>query len=468
MTESMEELGERLSRVAKIIMDTGEAANEAEALAILSRYQVQLVFGENLGEMAQAALLTAAASALPCLLGGVSYLGPDQPLRAGWRGHPDAPAPQNLAGALEQLGVAAAAQREPEVPCIVFGANTIGEGFGVRASFDGWTAAVMPLADPPLPEQGNCAPTAVLAGAMAVSEVFQHFRGTQPLATQRRIGWSLWEPWKPWREAAIGPAVSVLPQSAWIVGLGNLGQAYLWTLGLLPHAPETLRLVLQEFDVISTANNSTSLLSRLIDVNRRKTRMAAAWAEHRGFTTALVERRFAANFTIDPEEPSVALIGVDNPATRRLIERVGFARIIEAGLGRGPGDYLGITLHTFPAARGAVDCWPEATIERENSAQAALKRSAYRQLEADSGDGCGVLRLAGRSVATPFTGAVAGAMAIGELLRLCHGGVRVEFTSLHLAHADRATVIAGEPWAPFNPGLLLHAKGVRARQGRWA
>jgi hypothetical protein len=93
MSESLEELGERLSRVLKMVLDTGEAASEAEALEIFARYRVQLVFGPDLGEMAQAALLTAAATALPCLLGGVSYLGPEQPLRARWRGHPDAPRP---------------------------------------------------------------------------------------------------------------------------------------------------------------------------------------------------------------------------------------------------------------------------------------------------------------------------------------------------------------------------------------
>ena len=48
MSESMEELGERLSRVLKMVLDTGEAASEAEALAIFARYRVQLVFGPDL------------------------------------------------------------------------------------------------------------------------------------------------------------------------------------------------------------------------------------------------------------------------------------------------------------------------------------------------------------------------------------------------------------------------------------
>lgn len=454
MPESMENISERLSRIVKLALDTGEAATEAEALAIFSRYRVQLVFGEDLSEMAQVALITAAATALPCLLGGVTYVGPDQILRARWRGHPDAPSPLRLAAALELLGMQRATDVDSTVPCIAVGAGILVDGMGVRATFDGWTAAVVPLEDHALAEQGDCAAAAVLAGAMAVAEVFQHFRGSQPLACHRRIGWSLWEPWTPWTEAACGPGLTALPQSAWLVGLGNLGQAYLWTLGLLPYAADQCHLVLQDVDVVSGANKSTSLLSREIDVSRRKTRVAAAWAEQRGFQTSIIERRFAPDFTITSDDPPVALIGVDNPVTRRTIERVGFARIIEAGLGRGPSDYLGITLHTFPASRAADACWQEPKNPTADPAHATARKQAYQHLHAASGDGCGVLRLAGRSIATPFTGATAGALAVGELLRLCHGGARVEFTAVHLARPSENTIIVGAPWPTINPGFV--------------
>lgn len=453
MLESMQDVSERLSRVVKLALDTGEAANEDEAVAIFSRYRVQLVFDQDLGEMAQAALLTAAAAALPCLLGGVTYVGPEQPLRARWRGHPDAPAPAGLVATLESFGATRAATIDPQVPCVVFGLARA-SGLGVRATFNGWTAAVLPLDDAPLAEQSDCVAAAVLAGALAISEIFQFFRGTQPLACQRRIGWSLWEPGVPWSTAGLGPTLTALPQSAWLVGLGNLGQAYLWTLGLLPYGLAPCDLVLQDFDTVSRANKSTSLLSRNADVGRRKTRMAAAWAERRGFRTTLVERRFDADFNVSGYEPTVALIGVDNPAARRQVELVGFSRIIEAGLGRGPSDYLGITMHTFPASREANDCWPESASAGADPAHGTVKHAAYRQMQADSGDGCGVLQLAGRSIATPFTGAAAGALAIGELLRLCHGGARVEFTALHLARPDESTVVAGAPWPVSNPGLL--------------
>lgn len=453
MSESMQDISERMSRVVKLALDTGEAASEAEAAAIFSRYRVQLVFGEDLSEMAQVALLTAAAAAMPCLLGGVTYIGPDQTLRARWRGHPDTPEPARLAATLESFGVQKATDIDAELPCIVIGAQ-VKAPLGVRATFDGWTAAVMPLADDALGEQGDCSASAVLAGAMAVAEIFQFYRGMQPLACHRRIGWSLWEPWIPWSTAARGPNLTALPQSAWLVGLGNLGQAYMWTLGLLPYAPDQGNLVLQDFDFVSLANKSTSLLSRDIDVGRRKTRVTAAWAEHRGFRTSLIERPFRGNFTVSGDEPCVGLIGVDNAATRRLVESVGLTRVIEAGLGRGPSDYLGITVHTFPASRSAQDSWQEPENPPGDPAQVTALKQAYQHMHASSGDACGTLRLAGRSIATPFTGAVAGALAVGELLRLCHGGPRVEFAAMHLAHPDERTIILGTPWPAMNPGIV--------------
>jgi hypothetical protein len=57
------------------------------------------------------------------------------------------------------------------------------------------------------------------------------------------------------------------------------------------------------------------------------------------------------------------------------------------------------------------------------ASRSTRRKQAY--LRAASGDTCGVLRLAGRSIATPFTGATAGALVVGELLWLCQGGPRV-------------------------------------------
>lgn len=108
-----------------------------------------------------------------------------------------------------------------------------------------------------------------------------------------------------WRhKEAAGPVIERLPSSLWLIGLGNLGQAYLWTLSLLPYEkPEDVKLVLQDFDVLAESNTSTSLLTRGELVGTRKTRAMAAWAEARGFEAAIVERPFL--------QPIFALVGTN-------------------------------------------------------------------------------------------------------------------------------------------------------------
>jgi hypothetical protein len=175
----------------------------------------------------------------------------------------------------------------------------------------------------------------------------------------------------------------------------------------------------------------------------------AVWAEGRGFRTAIVERNFAPDFRVDSREPCVVFIGVDNALARQAIEDVGFARIIEAGLGRGPQDFLGINLHTFPASTPARMIWADT-----DPADAQITQPAYRTMLEQSGDRCGTVRLAGRSIGAPFVGAVAAALAVAELLRLVMGAHHYELVSCHLRDLASRTVVRGAPWAAYNPGSI--------------
>ncbi len=58
-----------------------------------------------------------------------------------------------------------------------------------------------------------------------------------------------------------------------------------------------------------------------------KTRALAAWAENRGFKTAICERMFDASFRRRDDEPAVALCGIDNAHGRRALDQVGFDAI---------------------------------------------------------------------------------------------------------------------------------------------
>lgn len=82
----------------------------------------------------------------------------------------------------------------------------------------------------------------------------------------------------------------------------------------------------------------------------------APWRAERGgtgFPHAITGQGFAKDLRVSAHEPPVALISIDNALARPPIENVGFDRVIGAGLGKGPHDFLGFDLHTLPAARGA-------------------------------------------------------------------------------------------------------------------
>ncbi len=444
---TLETLSDELHRTVKLALDTGEAASVDDAVRIFSAYRVQLVLGPEVAESAslQAALLTAVNCAARTLLGGVSVVGADGPLRV------SLPSFHNLGDAVEALGASLASVPNPDIPSVVFGTAQAQrlERLALRVVTRGWCGGVVPLSHKVAPDTTTEITTAgVLAGALAVSEIFQRLRG-HAMACRRPVGLNLWRPEQDWRTGDHGPALTRLPASAWLVGLGNLGQAYLWTLGLLPYGAEPLDLVLQDFDVLARSNLSTSLLTTPVLIGQRKSRAMAAWAERRVFRASLVERRFAGDFRVSRHEPSVALVGVDNALARQTIEEVGFQRVIEAGLGRGPQDFLGIDLHTFPAVTPAATIWSST-----DAGDAEISQPAYRDLLERSGDRCGTVRLAGRTIGAPFVGAAASALVVAELLRLVIGGPRNELISCHLRDLGARSVIRGAPWPAFNPGSV--------------
>lgn len=445
-----EDLVNTLNRMIKIALDTGEASSVEEAVRIFSQYRLQLIVGPDIvkSPVLQAALLTAVNCASRCMMGGVSVVGAMGPLIVAL------PGAENINDAVIMLGGELKTAVDPTIPALLFGevVATLPD-IALQVTFDGWSGGVMPAKKGcRLAERGSFTPAGVLSGSLGVSEIFQYWRRSRPEAGRRTVGYSLWNPEENWRAIQISiPPFDCLPSAAWVIGLGNLGQAYLWTLSLLPYGGSGAELVLQDFDHLSVANLSTSLLTFPAMMGKRKTRALADWAERRGFKTTIIERPFDSDFRVSSGEPSVALVGVDNVEVRRKIEQVGFARVIEAGLGRGPQDYLGIDLHTFPASRNASVCWPDTDVSSSSSAD----KAAYRALAEKTGDQCGTVRLAGRAIGAPFVGAVAASFVIAEFIRLAMGAHRYEFFSCHLRGKSEATSERGDAWPVFNIGSIL-------------
>jgi hypothetical protein len=328
--------------------------------------------------------------------------------------------------------------------------------FHVRAVFAGWRGGIVPApADAALAPAPVMALAPMLAAALAVNEAFLHVSGHDGVAGRRAVGLSLWNPaaacdWL--GDAGPEPALSLLPSRLWLIGLGHLGQAYLWALGLLPFTrPEDLNLFLQDIDIITPSTESTSILTDATLIDIKKTRAMAAWAERRGFATTIQERLFDASFRRQDDEPAVALCGLDNGAGRQALDQVGFDFVVEAGLGRGHRDFRAVRLHTLPASRPAAQIWRGGQSDEQVD-----DRPAYKgMLKSGALDRCGVTLLAGKAVGAPFVGAAAAALAISEILRLLHGGTVHELIDLDLKAPEyRSTVPTHKDFRALNPGYV--------------
>lgn len=441
-----------LHRLVKQAIDSGAAATVAEAEALFRGYRLAIAFmPDNPADpVEQATLLTAVALGRRVFLGGVTVIGAlETPVTT----HLSlGPTLRDAVKALwGEIGGDSAA------PMVVIGSK-LGrrEGFAVRTVAAGWRGGIVPAHADLAPKAGPANPLAgMLAAALAINEAFLHVNGAKA-AGRRAVGLSLWRPSRDvdWLAADPSePALTYLPSNLWLIGLGHLGQAYLWALGLLPFAaPADVMLVLQDVDAITASTESTSILTDATLVGMKKTRAMAAWAERRGFQTSIQERLFDADFKRRHDEPAVALCGLDNAAGRRALDQVGFDIVVEAGLGRGHRDFRTLRLHIVPGPRPAADIWKAAA-----KGEMVEDRPAYAKLIADGMlDRCGMTLLAGKAVGAPFVGAVAATLALSEILRLLHGGTVNRMIDLDLLGLDHRTVVSADnAFAALNPGYTL-------------
>lgn len=446
---------ESLHRLVKQAIDSGAAESIAEAEALFQGFRLTVEFrpDEPSDPISQATLLTLVALGRRVFLGGVSVSGALETSLT-------APLPLGctLAEAVRSLG-GRVEDGAPGAPVVVVGPRGVRrEGFCIRTAAAGWRGGIAPLHASQAPEAGPANPLAgMLAAALAVNEAFLHVSAVGA-AGRRIVGLSLWRPGADVDWLATDPeepSLTYLPSQLWLIGLGHLGQAYLWGLGLLPYrSPAEVSLVLQDIDTITPSTESTSILTDAAMVGQKKTRAMAAWAERRGFQTSIHERFFDAGFSRQPGEPAIALCGLDNAAGRRALDQVGFDMIVEAGLGRGHRDYRTMRLHTLPGARPTAEMWKAA-----GAVESLEDRPAYTKLLTDGDlDRCGMTLLAGKAVGAPFVGAVAATLALSEVLRLLHGGPVHRLIDLDLLGVDhRLASPHGDAFRRLNPGFAAAA-----------
>lgn len=449
---------DELHRLVKQALDSGQAASLEEAEAMFKGFRLGFHIDDSRDRDNQAALLTGVTLARRVFLGGVSVSGDlDVPLAV------PLPLWQRLGDAVRALGVTpeGIASGTPLIS-ITRQPQQKGARFHVRTAFAGWRGGIIPAhAEVVLDSRSVMALSPMLAAALAVNEAYLFVRGESGDSGRRNQGLSLWRPgpaasWL--REENDGPALQYLPARLWLIGLGHLGQAYLWGLSLLPYRqPGDLEIVLQDVDKITVSSESTSILSDPSIVGEKKTRAMAGWAGKRGFNTRIYERLFDGSFRRQDDEPSIALCGLDNALGRQALDQVGFDFVVEAGLGRDYRNFQTMRIHTLPGKRSAAEIWNSGQDQ-----EATEDRAAYQaMLESGQLDQCGITLLAGKAVGAPFVGSVAACLVLAEVLRLLHGDRVHELIDLDLRSVEhRLAVAQRRDFTALNPGYAKPAGAI--------
>jgi hypothetical protein len=164
-----------------------------------------------------------------------------------------------------------------------------------------------------------------------------------------------------------------------------------------------------------------------------KTRLIADALTSTRLDTRIIERRLGPDLRVTDSECHVALIGVDNLPSRRLISDVGWDLAIDIGLGHGPQNFASMQVRCFPGPQRSdeVAAWNTSL-----SDQIAIPDTpAFADL-AEHHDTCGVVELAGKAVGASFVGITAACLAVAEATRELHGGIKHDILTLDLLTLD--------------------------------
>ena len=388
------ELIETLNRTMKLAMDEGMVGSYEEAQELFGsfRLRIRVQPGFTTVPAAEAAVLTLLNAAPRTFLGGVELVGPldERCTRAWFTG-------MNLGEVAQYFGVSTNKDAIDEVPTISIGeCFTIEKDFclGVSLHSDGFTLSPdhVVIGTPNSPVEAGIA-----AAGAALNEAFQYIYRKSKLAGQRVIQWKF--PWKI-QETSM--------RALWMIGLGHLGQAFFWAAALAggDFLPRSIKL--SDYDMVSWSSISTCLLVNAKDVGKKKVDVVAEQLEVLGVQVKRDYERLELDSTIVRSEQDLAIVAVDNVALRRSLDRLHAIRILEAGIGDGAKAFTRIQMHAFPGPRKARDIWIEDDIRATQGVD--LSKPAYQALLSKTGDECGTTLVAGRSVATPFVGAFAGAI----------------------------------------------------------
>ena len=405
------------SRIRAVLVNSGRYSfEEAEKKLDSSRLAIRIGWEAAATPAGQAAALTAVATAVRCFLGGVILKGAvDHPLLI--------PLPLNvntLGEAARLLGAVAKLRKSPSRTIIIGSGEHGYRGWAIRAIWNGWSAGIMSAGEGEgYVGSGDISLAGAAAGALAAGHAFfaeqdNHCAG---LSMQ---GLSLWAPGERygWWENK-GPSEYYVPNALWLIGLGNLGQAYLWAISLLPYAdPSSIELFFQDDDLIEEENWGTSILAKKGRYGDLKTRIAEEWAENCGYRSRRIDRKLDNHLRRTDYEPGIALAGLDRMEPRRLLGRPGFEYVIDTGLGASARDYDRFRLNIFDRSHDPASHFAGVEDATELNRKEIIRLPAYQEIMVSEKHGCGMAELAGKSVAVPFVSVFVTCLAVAQAIRI--------------------------------------------------
>lgn len=345
---------------------------------------------------------------------------------------------ETLGEAASYLGASPLAS--PSTRRLAIGSVTTPDGvWTVSPWWDGWRVgaagpgqAVSGTSDNPL--------AGIAAGALAVGAAFESVRG-------RNDSWCEADLW-PTEQGQTPPTFAevYLPGALWLIGLGNLGQAFLWALASLPYSnPEEVSLVLQDRDKVGSENWSTSVLAREENFGVLKTKVGEHWARARNFDVRRIDKYLLVSDRIDTDDPRIALSGVDSIQVRKSMAKMGFDCIVDAGLGHNHSNVNHYRITVFDKAR-PIDVHFEGVVDMKPDE--GILAQGYQALEAEVGR-CGMAEIAGASVAVPYVSALTATIAITRLIAI----------------ASNCPCPRGEKGSIYSPSRIspldtIHARGM--------
>jgi hypothetical protein len=423
-------------RLSTLLLQEDPSMNLAKAHRILVTASLFFSIDDAVNETwGQAALLTLATCSVRMFRGGVYFEKPktNAPTILGSR------RPLPISSELEKLGC-----RSADPPRLAFhihiGTAPDGRLPGLYCWADQWVATCSPTYPTRSVTQGTEIAGAA-AGAMAATAAFRTLILSDPVATGRSQSLAVLSP-----SLLVQPNEDFgrLPALLWLVGLGNLGQAALWVISLLPYFnPSELTLHLQDFDLVGRENHDTQVLMTPGWIGQKKTRMTADWAEQHGFRTVISEQRFTSDTAMPSDGLPLILAGVDNLEARRTIaSKVQGTQglVIDCGLGARPSEIFDISLHSFPGKLNPGQVWPG----EDNSDSVGVAGELQRLLEEGLIDECGAITLANISVGIPSVAVVAACLQVAQACRAVTGGTYCDSTDLSLRDCNREKIATSE------------------------